>query len=432
MGTDVVVSVEDVWKQYRLGAIGYTTLQQDVQRWWAKLKGREDPNSCVQPVSSAVASGLFWAVQAVSLEVRRGELLGIIGRNGAGKSTLLKILSRVTTPTRGRIRIKGRVASLLEVGTGFHPDLTGRENVFLNGAILGMSRAELFRKFDEIVAFAEIEKFIDTPVKRYSSGMYVRLAFAVAAHLEPEILVVDEVLAVGDAAFQKKCLGKMQEVGSQGRTVLFVSHNMGAIHSLTDRCVYLDSGRVRSCGETADVVAEYLADAAGGSNAGGHDLDYYRPDYVIKAHAETCKVRISSLCIEQGGEKRTTLDMGESFTVLLELEVVEAVAGANLSLSIANAEFQSVVVILSWDAGFYLDLAPGRHFIRAEMRGHVLPPGRYYVGAGVNQSTETVAWDVVANLPLFEVRNTGKVVHWLHRQWGGEHWDNVRWVQESS
>ncbi len=200
----------------------------------------------------------FWALKDVSFEVKRGEVLGIIGRNGAGKSTLLKILSRITEPTEGRVTIKGRVASLLEVGTGFHPELTGRENIYLNGAILGMTRAEIKRKFDEIVAFAEVEKFLDTPVKRYSSGMYVRLAFAVAAHLEPEILIVDEVLAVGDAEFQKKCLGKMGEVASGGRTVLFVSHNMAAIQALCPRSVQFDSGRLTADADTRDVVISYL------------------------------------------------------------------------------------------------------------------------------------------------------------------------------
>lgn len=201
----------------------------------------------------------FWALRDVSFEVKQGEVLGIIGRNGAGKSTLLKILSRITEPTKGRVTLRGRVASLLEVGTGFHPELSGRENIYLNGAILGMSRAEITRKFDEIVAFAEVERFLDTPVKRYSSGMYVRLAFAVAAHLEPEILIVDEVLAVGDAQFQKKCLGKMQDVAlSQGRTVLFVSHNIGAIRQLTKSCIYLEQGRILATGSTADVVSRYV------------------------------------------------------------------------------------------------------------------------------------------------------------------------------
>ena len=202
----------------------------------------------------------FWALKDISFEVNQGDAVGIIGRNGAGKSTLLKILSRITEPTTGRVKLKGRVASLLEVGTGFHQELTGRENIYLNGAILGMSRLEIKRKFDEIVAFSEVEKFLDTPVKRYSSGMYVRLAFAVAAHLEPEILIVDEVLAVGDAAFQEKCLGKMSEVTHGGRTVLFVSHNMPAVQTLCSKAVYLQEGRVKAVGKVQPLVRDYLAD----------------------------------------------------------------------------------------------------------------------------------------------------------------------------
>lgn len=260
---DPVIIVENLNKEYRLGVINHGTLRQDLQSWWARLRGREDPNSLLTTASHANRGKQFLALDGVSFDVKRGEVLGIIGRNGAGKSTLLKILSRITAPTNGRISIRGRVASLLEVGTGFHPELTGRENVFLNGAILGMSRAEVRRKFDEIIAFSEIEKFIDTPVKRYSSGMYVRLAFAVAAHLEPEILIVDEVLAVGDAQFQKKCLGKMEEVGKDGRTVLFVSHNMGAIKNLCSKVLLIQKGRLVTSGSPDSVICEYLSDFDG-------------------------------------------------------------------------------------------------------------------------------------------------------------------------
>lgn len=230
----------------------------------------------------------FWALRDVSFEVKQGEVVGIIGRNGAGKSTLLKILSRITEPTSGRVELHGRVASLLEVGTGFHPELTGRENIYLNGAILGMKRAEIDRQFAEIVAFAEIEKFLDTPVKRYSSGMYVRLAFAVAAHLEPEILLVDEVLAVGDAAFQKKCLGKMGEVAQEGRTVLFVSHNMGSIDALCRTAIFLDQGRVASGGQAREIISVYLSSLDEASQCSLRD----RTDRI-----GTGKARITSVCI---------------------------------------------------------------------------------------------------------------------------------------
>jgi lipopolysaccharide transport system ATP-binding protein len=247
-----IIAVRNVSKSYRLGAIGATSLKDEVARLWRHARSAGSNGN-------HTGSKEFWALRDVSFDVRPGEVVGIIGRNGAGKSTLLKILSRITQQTSGEITLRGRVASLLEVGTGFHPDLTGRENIFLNGAILGMNKAEIRRKFDEIVAFAEVDRFIDTPVKRYSSGMHVRLAFAIAAHLEPEILVIDEVLAVGDAAFQQKCLGKMDQVASRdGRTVLFVSHNMGAVQSLCSRAVWLDAGVVAQDGLTAHVIGSYL------------------------------------------------------------------------------------------------------------------------------------------------------------------------------
>jgi lipopolysaccharide transport system ATP-binding protein len=255
-----VISVENLSKTYRLGQIGTGTFTHDLAVWWAKVRGRPNPMLKIGEADHGNRDGEeLMALRDVSFTVEQGEVLGIIGRNGAGKSTLLKILSRVTAPTSGRIRVKGRVASLLEVGTGFHPELTGRENIYLNGAILGMTKGEVTRKFDEIVDFAEVEKFIDTPVKRYSSGMYVRLAFAVAAHLDPEILVVDEVLAVGDAEFQKKCLGKMGEVAKEGRTVLFVSHNMAAILNLCSRSILLHAGEAKFSGDTTEVVNKFLA-----------------------------------------------------------------------------------------------------------------------------------------------------------------------------
>jgi lipopolysaccharide transport system ATP-binding protein len=258
-----VISVENVSKSYRLGQIGGGTLKEDFALWCAKLQGKPDPGLKIGEEHHARKMGeQFWALDNVSFEVKEGEVLGIIGRNGAGKSTLLKILSQVTTPTSGQIKIKGRIASLLEVGTGFNPEMTGRENVFLNGAILGMTKAEIRKNFDEIVAFSGVEEFIDTPVKRYSSGMFVRLAFAVAAHLEPEILIVDEVLAVGDAQFQKKCIGKMQDVSKGGRTVLFVSHNLTVVSALCRRAVFLEGGKKRMEGPTEDVVSRYMETAS--------------------------------------------------------------------------------------------------------------------------------------------------------------------------
>jgi lipopolysaccharide transport system ATP-binding protein len=256
---NLVIKVDNLWKEYRLGVIGYGTLTHDLQSRWARFRGREDPNLKIDFHQREIdLNQRFQALRGVSFDVRNGEILGIIGRNGAGKSTLLKIISRVTAPTSGSIRIKGKVASLLEVGTGFHPELTGRENIYLNGAILGMNRAEITDKFDAIMEFAEVQKFIDTPVKRYSSGMYVRLAFAVAAHLDPDILVVDEVLAVGDALFQEKCIGKMGEISREGRTVLFVSHNLTAVKALCTRAIVIEEGRIIFTGDVNDAVEFYL------------------------------------------------------------------------------------------------------------------------------------------------------------------------------
>lgn len=256
------IKVENLSKAYQLGEIGTGTLSRDVERWFARVRGKEDPFLKIGEANDRAvkgASDVVWSLKDINFEIQQGDAVGIIGRNGAGKSTLLKLLSRITAPTAGKIKVKGRIASLLEVGTGFHPELTGRENIFLNGAILGMRKREIARKFDEIVVFAGIERYIDTPVKRYSSGMYVRLAFAVAAYLESEILIVDEVLAVGDAEFQKKCLGKMDEVSKgEGRTVLFVSHNMGAVNQLCNNAISLVDGKLDSLGSTTEVISHYL------------------------------------------------------------------------------------------------------------------------------------------------------------------------------
>jgi lipopolysaccharide transport system ATP-binding protein len=262
---DVILKVENVSKLYRLGTVGTGTFGGDVQRFWkTKILGQEDPFLKVGQTNdrtSKVKAEFVWALQDINFEVKRGQVLGIIGRNGAGKSTLLKLLSRITSPTTGTIKSAGRMASLLEVGTGFHPELTGRENIFLNGAILGMTKKEILSKFDEIVDFSGCELYIDTPTKRYSSGMTVRLGFAVAAFLDPEILVVDEVLAVGDAEFQKKAIGKMKEVSEGGgRTVLFVSHNMSSINTLCTSVIFMQNGTIRSIGETSSIIKEYLSD----------------------------------------------------------------------------------------------------------------------------------------------------------------------------
>ena len=255
--SETVIKIENVKKQYRLGAIGGGTLQGDLQSWWARVRGREDPNSKIGSKAHG-KNERFLALDGINLEIKQGERLGIIGHNGAGKSTLLKLLSRVTAPTEGTISVKGRISSMLEVGTGFHAELTGRENIYLNGAILGMTRAEVASKIDKIIEFSECGQFIDTPVKRYSSGMYVKLAFSVAAHLDSEILVMDEVLAVGDIAFQQKCLNKMAEVAeNEGRTILYVSHNMNTVQQLCNRCIVMDHGKIVYDGDVSTAISIY-------------------------------------------------------------------------------------------------------------------------------------------------------------------------------
>ena len=281
----------------------------------------------------------FWALKDISFDIKQGDRVGVIGRNGAGKSTLLKILSRITEPTTGQIRIRGRVSSLLEVGTGFHPELTGRENIFLNGAILGMSKADIKNKFDEIVAFAEVEKFLDTPVKRYSSGMYVRLAFAVSAHLEPEILIVDEVLAVGDAQFQKKCLGKMDEAGRQGRTILFVSHNMGVISQLCSTCVWLDKGEIREIGQASSVVNSYML--SGISDLSGEKTFIDDPE---KA-AQLKKITL----MDREGSIAQKFDCDHPITVKLDIQVRKQVAGLYGYMLLCKPDGTHVLVSDSFD-----------------------------------------------------------------------------------
>ncbi|MCI5138295.1 MAG: ABC transporter ATP-binding protein, partial [Candidatus Electrothrix sp. AR1] len=310
-----VIQVENLWKEYRLGVIGHGTLTQDLQSWWARVRGKEDPNSKIAPILAGqekqIEGDHFWALRGINLEVKEGEILGIIGKNGAGKSTLLKILSRVTAPTRGNIKVKGRIASLLEVGTGFHPELTGRENIFMNGAILGMSKQEIKTKLEEIIDFSGVESFVDTPVKRYSSGMYVRLAFAVAAHLEPEILIIDEVLAVGDAAFQKKCLGKMQEISGAGRAVLFVSHNMAAISTLCSRTILLNNGEVVDNGPTSDVVLSYFDRTAEKTKNNN-----------IATGDSYCRL-IEAKIINQKNDNVNEVLLGNDFKILMSYQIVQ-------------------------------------------------------------------------------------------------------------
>jgi lipopolysaccharide transport system ATP-binding protein len=317
----------------------------------------------------------IWALRDATFQIERGQAVGVVGHNGAGKTTLLKILSRITVPTAGEARIRGSVGSLLEVGTGFHPELSGRDNVYLNGAILGMRRREIKAKFDEIVAFAEVERFIDTPVKRYSSGMYVRLAFAVAAHLEPDILIVDEVLAVGDASFQRKCLGKMGEVSSEGRTVLFVSHNMSAIRSLTPRSIWLDHGRIAADGDTDRVVSDYLA-ATAGPEEGLIDLSGER--FRRGAKATAGRVRFESLALlSAGGDPVTMVRHDAPLRFRLTLDVHEPVRFLELYVRVKSPA--GMRIFASFSDQHEGTLQPGRYTATCTFADHRLVPGRYTV-----------------------------------------------------
>jgi lipopolysaccharide transport system ATP-binding protein len=373
-----VIAVEAVSKLYRLGTISSGTLSHDLNRWWARLRGRPDPLLKIgQEERSRRENGYVWALKDVSFAVEQGEVLGIIGRNGAGKSTLLKILSRVTAPTSGQIKVKGRIASLLEVGTGFHPELTGRENIFMNGAILGMTRAEIRRKFDEIVAFAEIEPFIDTPVKRYSSGMYVRLAFAVAAHLEPEILLVDEVLAVGDVAFQKKCLGKMGEVAKEGRTVLFVSHNMAAISRICQRALLVELGKIAEDLEASAAVHRYL-----GMTASGNGAYVDLRDYNDRSGDGTARI-IEARIRDTAGNPANCFSVGDS--IVFEFEVQYKIESASYSHSIQIVNSDGIPIYHVWDMDSRsAELPPvQQRLVRVTIPNVELFPDQYYVNLWV-------------------------------------------------
>jgi lipopolysaccharide transport system ATP-binding protein len=400
-----VLRVENLWKQYRLGVIGHGYLFRDLQSWWARVRGEDDPNRKINFSSddTPVAQDRIWALQDLSLEVKPGEVLGIIGRNGAGKSTLLKIISRVTAPTRGEIKIKGRVASLLEVGTGFHPELTGRENIFLNGAILGMTIREIQGKFDSIVDFAGVEKFVDTPVKRYSSGMHVRLAFSVAAHLEAEILVVDEVLAVGDAGFQKKCLAKMGEVTGAGRTVLFVSHNMGAISSLCSRAILLERGRLARTGGANAVVAAYLAatsDTGPGEN-GFASLENHPGRFKSWLSG---KIRFEHCFLtDEFGHRTGYLTVGRPGNITLGFKVRNSVAPANLVFVavVENSRGDRITYLSSELAGARFDDLPAEGEVTCTIPRVPLVPGRYSLTLACREGPEWL--DSVYQAMSFEV-----------------------------
>lgn len=343
--SDIAVKIDNVSKQYRLGLVGTGTLSHDLNRWWHNVRGKPNPYLKVGESNERSKRGnseYVWALRDVNLEIRQGEVLGIIGENGAGKSTLLKILSRVTAPTAGELRIKGRLASLLEVGTGFHPELTGRENVFLNGAILGMGKAEIRRKLDEIVEFSECERYLDTAVKRYSSGMCVRLAFAVAAHLDPEILVIDEVLAVGDIGFQNKCLERLRSLTRGGATTLLVSHNMASIERLCERTLWMDQGTVAQDGATANCVRQFSEKM---NSVAEITVGQYLNSPVRRGSGEVRFVAIET--INKAGQLTTTFEMGDDLRIRARYRAVRDVAAPEVYFVIRDIQTGTIVTSTS-------------------------------------------------------------------------------------
>jgi len=376
-----VISVEHLTKQYNLGVIGTGTLTRDLERKWAQLRGKPDPYTRIGQKDAFESVGeSILALDDVSFTVEQGEALGIIGKNGAGKSTLLKILSRVTAPTSGVVRVKGRIGSLLEVGTGFHPELTGRENVFLNGAILGMKKSEVARKFDEIVAFSGVEKFIDTPVKRYSSGMYVRLAFAVAAHLDPEILVVDEVLAVGDAEFQKKCLGKMGDVAGEGRTVLFVSHNMDAILNLCNRCLVIENGIIKKNTVTDEAIQFYLNTIQGQKSTNNKNI-LFQADSNLTDH-EIAKI-IKIEMFDDNGIPKPFIQTWDEVIFRITYESRQEFTNGSFVLDFSDFKQNRLIVL---DSGLRVPIEVGTHSVDCHISQFPLSSGEYFVGGGLSNS----------------------------------------------
>jgi lipopolysaccharide transport system ATP-binding protein len=410
-----IIRVENLGKQYRIGRreAAYATLRESLVGA-ARAPFDRLRRGFRREVNGDAASDRFWALRDVSFEVTPGQVVGIIGRNGAGKTTLLKILSRVTEPTEGRADLYGRVGSLLEVGTGFHPELTGRENVYLNGAILGMKRSDIARKFDEIVAFAEVEKFIDTPVKRYSSGMYVRLAFAVAAHLEPEILIIDEVLAVGDAVFQKKCLGKIGDVAHGGRTVLFVSHNMAAVSALCERVLLMRQGRLTFDGPSSAAIARYLQ-----AGAATPSVDLSSATNRQGAHEYG---RLSSLSLfDAAGSPCDSFAMGEAMIVELQVECSRRLYPAEVGFGLASSLGATIHLFVSAWEGLELDLEPGRHRFRVTVPQVLVFPGTYILtpyfnrqGRPIDDQVDAamqitvVGADVTGHNPYFERHSFSK------------------------
>ena len=402
----IAIQAENISKAYQIGEFSTGTISRDIERWWALMRGKEDPFLRIGETndrSTKGTSNVVWSLKDINFDIQQGDAVGIIGKNGAGKSTLLKILSRVTTPTTGKVKVKGRIASLLEVGTGFHPELTGRENIFLNGAILGMRKHEIKKHFDAIVDFSGVERYIDTPVKRYSSGMYVRLAFAVAAHLESEILIVDEVLAVGDAEFQKKCLGKMGDVSKgEGRTVLFVSHNMDAVTNLCKSAILLGNGTIKQSGATKDVLARYMSNQEHaipkvlGKNRKGGDNPYFK-DISITSKTENLVV------------------FGDALKIVVLIQSNTEIQNLECSYQIFDKTDKAIVYNWISTSSELSDLVgkKGEFLIEITIPSLRLYKDEYYFSFNLSDPRGKILYDSVKELYPFEV-NMGSLVN----EWG--------------
>jgi lipopolysaccharide transport system ATP-binding protein len=398
-----VISITDLSKQYLLGARGTGTFVHDINRWLINKTGKEDP---YLKIGQTKSKNDFWALKNVNFELNEGDILGIIGKNGAGKSTLLKILSKITQPTSGKIKINGKLSSLLEVGTGFHPELTGRENIFLNGAILGMSKVEIKAKFDEIVDFSAISEFIDTPVKRYSSGMYVRLAFAVAAHLSADIIVIDEVLAVGDAQFQKKCLGKMKEVSNSGRTLIFVSHNMAAVKSLCTKGIVLNHGAMEGQIQTANsAVAAYLSSMREQNNSFSF-IDH-------TSRKGNGKALFTKIAFIQNGLETSMPETGEHLVVRLYLIVKEFINQCFFAISFNTLEGENKILLSSELINKSFQYNPGEHFVECNIGKNPLQSGEYSINLFLKSNNDIVDWiqeAAVVEIATGDFYGTGRVI----------------------
>ena len=423
MGKNIAIQVENLSKAYHLGQIGTGTISRDLERFWAtKIRGKEDPFLKIGQTNDRTVKGesdVVWSLRDINFEIEQGDAVGIIGRNGAGKSTLLKLLSRVTAPTTGNIKVKGRIASLLEVGTGFHPELTGRENIFLNGAILGMRKREIARKLDEIIDFSGVERYMDTPVKRYSSGMYVRLAFAVAAHLESEILIVDEVLAVGDAEFQKKCLGKMGEVSQgEGRTVLFVSHNLSSVAQLCSSSIVLHNGAISYSGLVNNAIDFYI-----NSNRKNNITSTFRKEELTDNQFEV----VSATLMKINGEQCSEFEMNESIRIALTFNIQKEIPGLYGYIVIKNLKEEVIIESDTKELGdnSLNKSTIGSNIFQIDIPAFALSSGSYivYMSFSSAQATQVsidapgdiLKFDVVDNITtrgLNRMAKTGIILNW--------------------